>query len=371
MLNTNEEYYRCLLDMLSDATMLHGDGRFIMANKAAVKLFGANSPEQLIGKPIVNFICPDPGTIRTPDAEWPNVVTLNGRITQLDGTVLNVGIIEKPCMYQGRPCITLVLSNLDEDQHLETSLPFLAQYDALTKLPNHRQFRDRLNGAIARAVRNQQKVAVILLSVNHFKKMNAIFSYQTGDFVLELIADSIKQCIREGDTAARLGGDEFSVILEGLTQRDGAAVVAQRLLKVLSLPLVYDGQKIPFTVSIGIALFTDDAACLELLMQNAELALYHAKKSEANTYQFYTADMDDLHMRNRLRHDQIEQRFARLTPREREVMEMMITGDTSKMIAYRLGVSNRTIESHRAHIIDKMQADSLPDLIRMIFDLRK
>jgi diguanylate cyclase (GGDEF)-like protein len=264
-----------------------------------------------------------------------------------------------------------VLSNLDEDQHLETSLPFLAQYDALTKLPNHRQFRDRLNGAIARAVRNQQKVAVILLSVNHFKKMNAIFSYQTGDFVLELIADSIKQCIREGDTAARLGGDEFSVILEGLTQRDGAAVVAQRLLKVLSLPLVYDGQKIPFTVSIGIALFTDDAACLELLMQNAELALYHAKKSEANTYQFYTADMDDLHMRNRLRHDQIEQRFARLTPREREVMEMMITGDTSKMIAYRLGVSNRTIESHRAHIIDKMQADSLPDLIRMIFDLRK
>jgi len=371
VLNANEECSCCLLEMSSDASMIQAGGTFIKLNTAAVKMFGAKSPEQLIGKPIVNFIRSNPGTIRMPGAEWPNIATLIGRITQVDGTVLDVEIIEKPCMYQGRPSITIVLRILAEDQYLEPSLPFLAQYDALTKLPNHRQFRDRLNGAIARAVRNQQKVAVILLSVNHFKTMNAKFGYQTGDFVLDQIASSIKQCLREGDTAARLGGDEFSIVLEGLTQRDGAGVVAQRLLKVLSLPLVYDGQEITFTLSIGIALFTDDSTGPELLIQNAELALYHAKKSEPNTYQFYTADMDDLHMRNTLRHSQIEQRFARLTPREREVMEMMITGDTSKMIAYRLGVSNRTIESHRAHIIDKMQADSLPDLIRMIFDRRK
>lgn len=368
----NEAYCRWLLEISKDATLLHSDGKLITANKAAVKLFGANNSEQLIGKDIVNFIRPDLDMIRTTDTKMPNVVVAyNGQIIQLDGTVLDVEIIEKLSMYQGEASVKLVLRNLAEDQHLEPSSPVLVQYDGLSKLPNHRQFRDCLKGAIARAARNQQKVAVILLSVNQFKTTNATFGYQAGDFLLQRVNNCIKKCMRESDTAAWLGGDEFSFILEGLVHRDGAALMAQRLLNMLSLPLMYDGQKIPFTVSIGIALSTDDADDLELLMHNADLALYNAKKNKPNIYQFYTADMDNMDIRNKLRHTQIEQRLVRLTAREREVMEMMVIGNTSKMIACRLGVSIRTIEHHRANIMDKMQADSLPDLVRMIFDLRE
>lgn len=383
-LYASEERYRWLLDISSDAVLLHGDGAFILVNEAAVKLYGATGPEQLIGKRIVDFIRQqtdpsatpsDPNTIRTPqirttDAEGQSITSLSSQIIRLDGTVLDVEIIGKHCLYQSRPCVQLVIHNLAESRHLESRLRFLAQYDALTGLPNHRQFRDCLNGAIARATRNQQKVAVILLSLDHLKTVNATFGHQAGNFVLQQVAERLKQCLRKGVTLARLDGDEFALILEGLAEKQGAAVIAEHILKVLSWPLVFDGREILVTASIGIALLADAADGLERLMQNADQALRHARSGEPNTYQIYNAETDALNRRNALRRTEIEQRVAHLTPREHEVMELLIAGQTNKIIAYRLDASSRTIENHRAHIMAKMQADSLPDLVRMVLDLR-
>lgn len=255
-------------------------------------------------------------------------------------------------------------------KRLESRLSHLAQYDALTELPNRSGFRDCLDRAMARATRNKQLLGLVFLDLDRFQTVNATLGPGAGDLVLKQMAERLKECVRKSDTIARLGGDEFSVILEGLAEKDGAVVMAQRGLDSLSRPMLLDGQEVRLTASIGITVFPRDAADLDTLLRNADVAMYSAKERGGNNYQFYSPELDAHSRRDELRRAGIEQRLQRLTPREREVLELLIAGKASKMIAYLLGTSTRTIDHHRARIMDKMQADSLPELVRMVLERR-
>ncbi|MBI3041572.1 MAG: diguanylate cyclase [Betaproteobacteria bacterium] len=255
-------------------------------------------------------------------------------------------------------------------ERLESRLSRLARYDALTELLNRSQFRDRLGGAMARATRNKQLVGVMFLDLDRFQTVNATLGHGAGDFVLKQVAERLEQSVRKGDTVARLGGDEFSVILEGLGEKDGATVGAQRALESLSRPVLLNGEEIRLTVSIGITVFPLDAHDLDALLRNADVAMYYVKEHGRNNYRFYSPGLEANSRRDALRRGEIEQRLARLTPREREVLDLLIAGKASKMIAYLIGASCRTIEHHRARIMDKMQADSLPELVRMVLEQR-
>jgi len=260
--------------------------------------------------------------------------------------------------------------DVPQREQMEYYLGHLAQYDVLTELPNRSQFLDRLTGAIARAARHKEIVGIMLLNVDAFKAVNIKHGHRNGDLVLKQVAECLKHCTRKSDTVARLGGDEFAVILEGLTAKEGAVVPAQRTLQALSRPMTIASKEVLITATIGIALYPADGEDIDGLLRTADAAMCDAKDHERNAYRFYSPELDFKTQRDELRRAEIEKKLARLSPREREVLNILIAGKANKMIAYLLGTSTRTIENHRASIMDKMQADSLPELVRMVLDHR-
>jgi diguanylate cyclase (GGDEF)-like protein len=212
-------------------------------------------------------------------------------------------------------------------------------------------------------------VGVLYLTLDHFKAVNAKLGLRGGDAVFVQVAERLKQFARRGDMVARMGSDEFAMIGESLGERDGAAVVARRLLKEISRPFNLDGREFTITTSIGIAVYPSDSEDLDELLQKAEAAMCDAKAHGGNCHRFHTAEMDMRNKRVSSNRIGIAAKVALLTPREREVLELLVTGKTNKMIANLLGTSSRTIENHRAKIMDKMQAGSLPDLVRMMLEL--
>ncbi|MHB1053870.1 MAG: diguanylate cyclase domain-containing protein [Thiobacillus sp.] len=374
-LQESEQRYRGLVEMSREAILIHSEGKLVFVSDAATGLLGATAPEQLLGKPFLDFVHPknrDAVTQRigTLAAQGQSTPFIKHKLIRIDGTVLNAEVSANVCGYHDRPAVQLLMRDVAELKRLETRLSYLAQYDVLTELPNRSQFRDRLDGAMARAVRNKQLVGVMFLGLDRFQTVNATLGQGAGDLVLKQMAERLKQCVRKSDTVARVGGDEFSVILEGLAEKQGAAVVAQRGLESLSQPVLLDGQEVRLTASIGLTVFPVDAHDLDALLRNADVAMYYAKDCGRNNYQFYSPELDARTRRDALRRAEIEQRLARLTPREREVLDMLVSGKANKMVAYLLGTSPRTTEQHRAKVMDKMQADSLPELVRMVLDLR-
>lgn len=242
-------------------------------------------------------------------------------------------------------------------------------FDLLTDLAGRPQFIDRLTGAIARATRNGQLVGIMLMNLDHFKQLNASQGHRVADLVLKEMARRLKEGTRDGDTIARLGGDEFAVILEGLSDKHGAATATERLMTALGRPVQLEDRQLTVTATVGIALCPSDGEDVDTLLQNADLALCHAREYNRNTRQFYVPDMRLQTRQDDTRRAKIERGLASLTPREREVEQILVAGNANKMIAYMLGTSTRTIENHRASIMRKMDARSLPELVRMVIDV--
>jgi diguanylate cyclase (GGDEF)-like protein len=164
-----------------------------------------------------------------------------------------------------------------ERQSFQEQLWHQAFHDPLTGLPNRALFRDRLEQALARADRQLQSLAILVLDLDNFKLVNDSLGHEQGDALLLSVAERLRTCLRGGDTAARLGGDEFTLLLEEVAGLDGAIHVAERLAEVLRAPLVLGGHDIVPTVSIGIALSAPRHSRPESLLRDAELAMYRAK----------------------------------------------------------------------------------------------
>lgn len=256
-------------------------------------------------------------------------------------------------------------------KQLETQVRFLAGHDSLTGLPNRSQFRDLLDGALGRAARSGQPVALLVLDLDRLQSVNAKMGHSTADNALKHMAERIRKTARKGDTVARIGGDEFAVVLEGKLEREQIIVLAQRQIDCIAQPVNLGETDATLTASIGISMFPYDARDVDGLLRNADIAMYYAKERGRNNHQFYSAELEALTCRDELRRTEVAQRLARLTPREREVLDLLITGKASKMIAYLLGASTRTIEVHRARVMEKMEADSVADLVRMVLEKRR
>lgn len=251
---------------------------------------------------------------------------------------------------------------------LEFSLEALAQVDLLTELPNRAQFRDRLEGAMARASRGRKQLAVALLDLDRFRQMNHDFGQDEADRLLISVAQRLREVMRKGDTLARLGGDEFAVLLEGLNDGSGASIAARRLLAAVVVPRVVAGRQTCITASIGTSLFPQDAADANGLIRAADLALWRAKDRGGNMCESYSPALEAQIAGAAARREDTASCVARLTPRERQVLDILVMGKASKMIAYLLGTSPRTIETHRANIMTKMRAHSIPELVRRVVE---
>lgn len=165
----------------------------------------------------------------------------------------------------------------------------LASHDALTGLPNRRLFQDRLEQAVARAHRRKSRVALLYLDLDGFKDVNDTLGHDVGDELLEATAERLVAQVRAEDTVARLGGDEFGVILSDVTSREDAGLVAEKLQEAIDAPFRLRGRNLLVGVSIGIALYPEDARLSDGLMRAADAAMYRVKQRGKGAYAFYSA----------------------------------------------------------------------------------
>jgi diguanylate cyclase (GGDEF)-like protein/PAS domain S-box-containing protein len=171
----------------------------------------------------------------------------------------------------------------------EQHLTFFANHDTLTGLPNRAMFGQRLAQALARAQRVARMIAVLFVDLDRFKVINDTLGHDAGDSLLQQVATRLRACLREGDTIARQGGDEFVVLLEDIAETTQASGVAQKILETVAEPYVLAGQEFSVTASVGISIYPEDAGDVQALLKNADIAMYRAKDSGKNNYQFYSA----------------------------------------------------------------------------------
>jgi diguanylate cyclase (GGDEF)-like protein/PAS domain S-box-containing protein len=184
-----------------------------------------------------------------------------------------------------------IYSDLSSQEHIRKRLQRLAYYDELTGLPNRELFRDRLINTLVRAQREGKKAGLMFLDLDRFKAINDTLGHSVGDLLLQAVAGHLKQLLRESDTVARLGGDEFTVILYPVGDIDQIALVASKILLTLDQPFGLEGHTIHSGASIGISVFPNDGDNYETLLRNADAAMYRAKESGRNNYQFYSEEL--------------------------------------------------------------------------------
>ncbi len=181
--------------------------------------------------------------------------------------------------------------DITERRISEERIFYLAHHDVLTELPNRARFRLDLEKQLSRAGRGDS-TAVLCLDLDHFKAVNDTLGHPIGDALLKAVAERLTSCVRSEDTVARLGGDEFAIIQVGGDQPTGASILARRIAEEISRPFELDGHQVMIGTSIGIAIAPADGLDPDVILKNADLALYRAKADGRATFRFFESAMD-------------------------------------------------------------------------------
>ena len=174
----------------------------------------------------------------------------------------------------------------------EETIGFQAMHDHLTHLPNRKLFRDRLEMSIVQAKRNSKMLGVMFIDLDRFKLVNDTFGHAEGDDLLKNVAQRLLSCVRASDTLARQGGDEFTILLPDLIHAEDATVIANKIQDSLSIPFTVAGEEFRATASVGISIFPRDGESADLLLKNADIAMYSVKDHGKNGFMFFAGEMN-------------------------------------------------------------------------------
>ena len=205
----------------------------------------------------------------------------------------------------------VLVEDITERRNAEAKIHHLARYDALTGLPNRSLFREHMDRAIA-LTRRQELCAVLFIDLDQFKQVNDTLGHPSGDALLCAVADRLRRMIRDSDSVARFGGDEFVVLQSPIKRPEEAASLAQRIVSELGAPYEIEGNEVVVGASIGISMAPNDGTDADLLLKNADMALYRAKSDGRSAWRFFEPEMDvraqarrtlELDLRNALAND--------------------------------------------------------------------
>jgi diguanylate cyclase (GGDEF)-like protein/PAS domain S-box-containing protein len=293
-LRESEARYRAIVeDQTELICRFLPDGTLTFVNEACCRYFGKKR-EELIGSSFMPLILDEDQefvkkqfaslSLENPVVIYEHRVILpNGQIRWQQWT--DRAIFDQ----QGRLIeFQSVGQDITEQVQAEEQLVYMATHDALTGLPNRRLFNDRLTLEMAHARRNQRKLTVMLLDLDHFKDVNDTLGHSVGDQLLQVVGDRLISLLRKSDTIARMGGDEFMLILPETAQEEDAVRIAVKILEAFRKPFGFDGHEISVTTSIGIAMYPDDGEDADTLMRNADIAMYRAKDQGRDNYQCYS-----------------------------------------------------------------------------------
>jgi diguanylate cyclase (GGDEF)-like protein len=224
---------------------------------------------------------------------FTEIVILTGHATLASAVkATNNGVfsyLQKPCQIEQ---LLLHIRRAIERQRSEKMIRHIAYYDPLTELPNRMLFNERLQQAISEAHRHDQSIAIMLLDLDRFQVINDTYEHETGDRLIQVVAQRLKSIVRECDTVARLGGDEFLLIFPFLKSAQEATDLARRITKLFNESFVLESCEIYITASIGISIYPTDGVDPPTLIKNADGSMYFAKGQGGNTFQFYSPALD-------------------------------------------------------------------------------
>ncbi len=203
---------------------------------------------------------------------------------------LEVRVLERTAELAGANA--MLQGEIVERRQAEARVHHMAYHDSLTGLPNRALLADRLDRAMLSVKRTERRLAVMFIDLDRFKTINDSLGHDTGDHLLKEVAGRLGHAVRASDTVARLGGDEFVVLVPGIRNGDESAHVAEKIIEALAAPFPFEGRMLHITPSIGICVYPDDGGDVETLMRHADAAMYHAKASGRNNYQFFTQKMN-------------------------------------------------------------------------------
>jgi diguanylate cyclase (GGDEF)-like protein/PAS domain S-box-containing protein len=286
-----------ILDNVMFGVLFSREGRLVSVNRRCEELLGYAS-DALVGAPESDIFISEDDCRLAMAAFYPHFArgenhSEERRLRRRDGSTVWC-LVSGTALDPRRPHegAVWVIADISEARESQEKLDHLAHHDALTALPNRLLFHDRLQHALARAARDEEQLAVLFIDLDRFKNVNDTLGHHVGDELLKQVAGALAGRLRDGDTLARLGGDEFIVLLENVDGEYGTRLVADKLVAMFEQPFTVSDYELFVTCSVGVSLFPRDGADLNLLVRNADVAMYQAKARGRNGYQFYAASMN-------------------------------------------------------------------------------
>lgn len=296
-LRESEARYRQLIDTANEGVwIVDAQGLTTYVNRHMTEMLGY-AAEEMLGRPLFDFMDEE---VRQ-EAELNLARRRDGiaeqhdfRFRRKDGSALwaivsTNSLFDKEGAYAGA---LGMITDITERKQAEETIRYQAYHDLLTGVANRTLFMDRLSLEIAQARRHRAKLAVLFLDLDRFKNINDSLGHAAGDRLLMEVASRLRNCLRASDTIARIGGDEFAIVLPDIADTDSAARIAQELRMILDQSYHFDGHEFHITASIGISMYPDDSEYPEMLLKNADVAMYHVKEQGRNNYRFYSPAMN-------------------------------------------------------------------------------
>jgi diguanylate cyclase (GGDEF)-like protein/PAS domain S-box-containing protein len=315
-----ERRYRGLFDNAIEGIFrTTADGHFLDANPALANIYGFGSPQELMSslRDIGRQLYVDPQRRE----EFMRIVRARGSVSGFEsqvfrknGDIIWISENARALFDAAGRCVGYegTVEDITERKLYQARIEQQANYDTLTGLANRSLLQDRLEQALITASAYHSRLAVAFVDLDRFKFINDSLGHHIGDKLLQSMADRLKSCVRESDTVARLGGDEFVVLITGQTAPDQVRAVVERMLAVVAHPWLTDQGEFNVSCSIGVALYPNDGADAQTLLKHADSAMYRAKESGRNNFQFFTRELNTL-MTERL---ELESRLRRALERD-------------------------------------------------------
>lgn len=289
----SEEKYRSVVKQATEGIVIIDakDKRVLEGNEAFQKLVDC-APEQFCGKQITDLFFDREAS----SFDHTILHLLKGKrdlkLRRMDGSEVDVEISASFIAHHGHDAVCFMVHDMTERKRFEERLVYEATHDTLTNLPNRNLLNDHLDRALAYVTRHQQKLSLFLLDLDNFKIVNDTLGHSAGDRLLEEVAARLLQCVRKYDIVARLGGDEFVILMSGIQDDHDILSIADKVVSIFSQPFQIMEHEMFLTVSIGIAVAPENGNTSELLLMNADTAMYHVKANGKNGYEFFKEEMN-------------------------------------------------------------------------------
>jgi diguanylate cyclase (GGDEF)-like protein/PAS domain S-box-containing protein len=296
-LKETEARYNQLLELSSEAIVIHNDCIIQYANPAAIRLSGVSSKEEIIGDSIFSYIHPDSHQTfreryeRKKAGQAILVETMDEqKFIRKDGSVYYVELVNMGITIRQNPATLSIIKDISGRKHAEQRLRYMAYYDALSGLPNRRMFRERLIAKLEKT--GSHRLAIMFLDMDRFKLINDSLGHSFGDLALKIVAERLVHCIGDTGLVARMGGDEFIILLERIEGINDAVQSAESILNAFKEPLNINDHELRLAPSIGICLYPDHGRDADTIMKFADSAMYQAKQKGGWRYQVYTPEIN-------------------------------------------------------------------------------